>query len=46
MNADLLLHHGLQVGRRRHRMSQFYTGEVMEVNQAIDAGRRSMYDPC
>ena len=35
---------GLQVGKKKTQDVQFYT-EVMEVNQAIDAGRRSMYDP-
>ena len=34
----------LQVGKKKTQDVQFYT-EVMEVNQAIDAGRRSMYDP-
>ncbi len=33
-----------QVGKKKTQDVQFYT-EVMEVNQAIDAGRRSMYDP-
>jgi hypothetical protein len=32
------------VGKKKTQDVQFYT-EVMEVNQAIDAGRRSMYDP-
>ena len=35
---------GTQVGKKKTQDVQFYT-EVMEVNQAIDAGRRSMYDP-
>ena len=35
---------GAQVGKKKTQDVQFYT-EVMEVNQAIDAGRRSMYDP-
>ena len=32
------------MGKKKTQDVQFYT-EVMEVNQAIDAGRRSMYDP-
>ena len=43
MNIEVL-HPGLQVGKKKTQDVQFYT-EVMEVNQAIDAGRRSMYDP-
>lgn len=34
----------MQVGKKKSQDVQFYT-EVMEANQAIDAGRRSMYDP-
>ncbi|CAK0786832.1 hypothetical protein CVIRNUC_010046 [Coccomyxa viridis] len=38
------LHNPIMVGKKKTQDVQFYT-EVMEVNQAIDAGRRSMYDP-